>query len=227
MDQTEIGLPALRQWSQPVHREPPTEMTEQQPRRSRRIAEKNEKPLRNNDDDSKVTRCNSVGDLLGPADGLAFGTAVGGPSAGAVICGVAGNDDDSDATIPFPEDDKSLRQLGLVSFSGGVRTLDDTRYNNAGVTVGQLLGLERVGREARCWTSEDVAEWLPSIGAAFRQYKTVFVDNGVDGKFLLGIIGGDNEEQANVVMEETLKVKSAIHRMALISAARKLRGEAE
>ena len=143
-----------------------------------------------------------MGDLLGPSDGLAFGTAVGGPSAGAVICGVAGNDDDSDATIPFPEDDESLRQLGLVSFSGGVRTLDDTRYNNAGVTVGQLLGLERVGREARCWTSEDVAEWLPSIGAAFRQYKTVFVDNGVDGKFLLGIIGasqrgdgGDAESQ--------------------------------
>jgi hypothetical protein len=59
------------------------------------------------------------------------------------------------------------------------------------------------------------------------QYKTVFVDNGVDGKVLLGIIGGDNEEQANVEMEETLKVKSAIHRAALISAARKLRGEAE
>ena len=79
----------------------------------------------------------------------------------------------------------------------------------------------------RCWTREDVAEWLPSIGAAYRQYKTVFVDNGVDGKVLLGIIGGDNEERANVEMEETLKVKSAIHRAALISAARKLRGEAE
>lgn len=85
---------------------------------------------------------------------------------------------------------------------------------------------KRVGREARRWTREDVAEWLPSIGAAYRQYKTVFVDNGVDGKVLLGIIGGDNEERANVEMEETLKVKSAIHREALISAARKLR-EAE
>ena len=82
---------------------------------------------------------------------------------------IAGNDDDdSDATIPFPEDDEDLFQLGLVSFRGGViypnpspssatepevdqAHNDDDRevtqcesYNNAGVSVGQLLGLVAV-----------------------------------------------------------------------------------
>ena len=87
---------------------------------------------------------------------------------GVEFCIAGNDDDDSDATIPFPEDDEDLFQLGLVSFRGGViypnpspssatepevdqAHNDDDRevtqcesYNNAGVSVGQLLGLVAV-----------------------------------------------------------------------------------
>jgi len=43
VDETEFVLPPMWQRSQPDTREPPTEMTKQQPRRSGRIAEKTEK----------------------------------------------------------------------------------------------------------------------------------------------------------------------------------------
>ena len=43
VDKTEFVLPPMWQRSQPDTREPPTEMTKQQPQRSRRIAEKTEK----------------------------------------------------------------------------------------------------------------------------------------------------------------------------------------
>lgn len=164
-----------------------TEMSELQTRRSRRIAEKNEKPRRssriveknenirvdvgtlqrhseealqwkkrNNEINKEAPRHSKRGGLFGqpaPAPSLlVFGQQAPAPAMGGGLLGglmpaqpgVAGNNDDSDATIPFPEDDEGLLQLGLVSFSGGVRHLDDTRYNNAGVSVGQLLGLEVV-----------------------------------------------------------------------------------
>ena len=75
----------------------------------------------------------------------------------------------------------------------------------------------------RTWTKEDVAEWLPTIGNAYVQFKKAFVNNGVDGALLLGVIGGNDEGQANDELEYTLEVKSVIHRAAIINAVKKLR----
>eukprot|EP01083_Nonionella_stella_P205854 749249_1 len=63
------------------------------------------------------------------------------------------------------------------------------------------------------WNTEDVSEWLKSLGKHYHQYATEFVDSGVDGGLLNGL---DEESLADIVTNK-------VHLKKIIFSWRKLR----
>eukprot|EP01084_Bolivina_argentea_P160191 278964_1 len=62
------------------------------------------------------------------------------------------------------------------------------------------------------WTAEDCGKWVAEMGDAYKQYKQIFIDNGIDGEML--------KQLDDDLLKEI--VPSKLHRAKLISMTKKL-----
>ena len=65
------------------------------------------------------------------------------------------------------------------------------------------------------WSVETVCKWLETLGPIYGQYKSNFVDNGVDGKML---------KELNNVMLQEVKIETSLHRTKILIAKNELFG---
>eukprot|EP01083_Nonionella_stella_P205538 748409_1 len=74
------------------------------------------------------------------------------------------------------------------------------------------VGYDIIRKVPQQWDCVDCGEWVAALGDAYKPYRKVFVDNGIDGEMLLQLT------------DELLKeiIPSKLHRAKVISSAKKL-----
>ena len=70
--------------------------------------------------------------------------------------------------------------------------------------------------DATCWSKEQVAEWVMSIGSVYAVYGAGFIGHGIDGRELMDKDFGNDE------LDE-IKVLSKSHRKRILKEIKKLR----